>query len=476
MCRWLTQYYGVFVMGFISVLNICFGYESDNVLLDGVSYVFNDSDKIAIVGDNGAGKSTLLRLLAGQLVPESGTVDRKASVYFLNQIKQDGSKSGGERQLFELARAFDSNAEILLLDEPTNNLDVDAKSYFLGELFAYPFGVVIVSHDRELLQYVDKIIEISNGKIRVYGGNYDFWIAQKRAEQENIYAQYVDSNKEIARLQGTLNRAQNTRQHHVLKQKKDKANSAAGSRMVVNALKGKSQETEAKKHAIIQKKLDAQLALQQDLSMQMRDEKIKIPVPNKSFYSKELVRVSDVCFAYDKKSVLKDFDFVMYGATRVRLTGKNGAGKSTLLKLICGQLIPQSGTIKTFGKISYLNQDLSVLDKNKTIVENIMDVAGVLRHDAHAFAANFGFRGDLSKKVVGVLSGGELLKATLAAVLGGAEQPDLLILDEPTNNLEIKSIQILEDALNHYRGAILLVSHDEMFARNINIDTVVQIG
>ena len=261
-----------------------------------------------------------------------------------------------------------------------------------------------------------------------------------------------------------------------MKQKKDKANSAAGSRIAVNALKGKSQETEAKKRAIIQKKLDAQLVLQQDLSMQMRDEKIKIPVPNKSFYSKELVRVSEVCFAYDKKSVLKDFDFVMYGATRVRLAGKNGAGKSTLLKLICGQLIPQSGTIKTFGKISYLNQDLSVLDKNKTIVENIMDVAGVLRHDAHAIAANFGFRGDLSKKVVGVLSGGELLKATLAAVLGDVEQPDLLILDEPTNNLEIKSIQILEDALNQYRGAILLVSHDEMFARNINTDTVVQIG
>ena len=154
MCRWLTQYYGVFVMAFISVSNVYFGYESDNVLLDGVSYVFNDSDKIAIVGDNGAGKSTLLRLLAGQLVPESGTVDRKASVYFLNQIKQDDSKSGGERQMFELARAFDSNAEILLLDEPTNNLDVDAKSSFFGELLAYPFGVVIVSHDRELLQYV----------------------------------------------------------------------------------------------------------------------------------------------------------------------------------------------------------------------------------------------------------------------------------------------------------------------------------
>ena len=152
-----------------------------------------------------------------------------------------------------------------------------------------------------------------------------------------------------------------------------------------------------------------------------------------------------------------------------------GAGKTTLLKLICGNLRPQSGVVQTFGKIAYLNQDLSVLDKNKSVVENIMDVAGVLKHDAHAIAANFGFRGDVSKKIVGVLSGGELLKATLAAVLGGAEQPDLLILDEPTNNLEIKSIQILEDALNQYRGAILLVSHDEMFAKNIKINDVVKL-
>ena len=131
---------------------------------------------------------------------------------------------------------------------------------------------------------------------------------------------------------------------------------------------------------------------------------------------------------------------------------------------------PESGTVKTFGKIAYVNQDLSVLDKNKTIVENIMEASGCLKHDAHAIAANFGFRGDASQQKVGTLSGGELLKATLAAILGGDNQPDLLILDEPTNNLEIKSIGILEDALNQYTGAILLVSHDEMFVKNIKTD------
>ena len=207
----------------------------------------------------------------------------------------------------------------------------------------------------------------------------------------------------------------------------------------------------------------------------MQEERIKIPVPNKPFYRKELIQISGLNFAYTDQNIFTNFDFTMYGGTRIRLSGKNGSGKTTLLKLICKELIPQSGEIKTFGKIAYLNQNLSVLDKNKTVVENIMDMANISRHEAHIIAANFGFRGDKSMKKVSVLSGGELLKATLAAIIGSQTQPDLLILDEPTNNLEIKSISILEDALNQYQGAILLVSHDELFAKNIKIDKIVHL-
>lgn len=462
-------------MAFISLSNVFFGYDADRDLLAGVSVVFNDTDKVAIVGDNGSGKTTMLRMLNGDVVPDAGQITQNASVFMLKQINAQEGKSGGEAQSDALARAFNSRAEILLLDEPTNNLDTFAKQNFFNRFMSYPFGVVVVSHDRELLQRVDKIIELANGAITVWGGNYDFWVAQKRILRDSMQAKYTDANKEIARLTGTLNIAQNMCQHHNAKQKKDKANRAAGSRIEVNALKGKSQETEAKRRAQIQKKLNVQIAIQQDLSTQMRDDKIKIPVPNKAFYSKELVRISDMCFSYNDKQVFNNFDFSLMGCTRVRLCGRNGAGKSTLLKLICGDLSPDSGAINVSGRVAYLNQDLSKLDANKSIVENIMNVTGVLKHDAHAIAANFGFRGDESQKQVGMLSGGELLKATLAAVLGGTEQPDLLILDEPTNNLELKSIEILEDALNQYRGAILLVSHDETFAKNINIDTVVNL-
>lgn len=460
-------------MALISLSNVFFGY-GDNNLLDGVSIVFNTHERVAIIGDNGCGKTTLLRLLAGDLLPDSGNVVINAGVYMLNQINISDSKSGGEQQMFALMRAFDSGADILLLDEPTNNLDRDAKQKFFNRLNSYSNGVVFVSHDRELLQQVDKIIELNNGTLRVYGGNYDFYLEQKRIENENIVSRYTDAQKSIARLNNTINIAQNTRQHHEAKQAKDIANSRR-SRLEANALKGKSQQTEAKKRAVIQKKLTQQMDLQQSLSEQMRNETIKIPMPNKPFYSKELVQISNLCFAYCSKQIFDNFDFTMYGGQRVRIVGKNGAGKSTLLKIICGELKPQSGVVKTFGKIAYINQDLSVLDKNKTVVENIMEISGCLKHDAHMIAANFGFRGDASQQKCGTLSGGELLKATLAAILGGDSQPDLLILDEPTNNLEIKSISVLEDALNQYRGAILLVSHDEMFVKNIKTDKEVNI-
>lgn len=457
-------------MGFISLSNVFFSYDSFNNLLDGVSVVFHDNETVAIIGDNGTGKTTLLKLLSGQLVPDSGQITNSATTYLLNQIHAPNSRSGGERQSHELARAFDSGAQILLLDEPTNNLDSDACASFFDKLASYPYGCVIVSHDRELLQRVDKILEISHGKISVFGGNYDFYVTCKHAIQSKLASDYTAAGKEIARLRGTLCRAQNTCQHHDAKQKKDKHNLSAGSKMAANALKGKSQETESKKRNIIQKKLNKQLDIQQALSNDLRDDKIKIPVPNKPFYGRELIRITNLCFSYGARQIFNKFNFAMNGGSRIRICGKNGSGKSTLLRLICGELRPDSGTICTHCKIAYLTQDLSLLDKNKSIVENIMDIADIPRHDAHAIAANFGFRGDKSHQIVSSLSGGELLKATLASVLGNADQPDLLILDEPTNNLEIKSIAILEDALNQYRGAILLVSHDETFVQNINID------
>ena len=453
----------------VSLLNISFSYLGGDDLFSNLSYSFGVGKKLAIIGDNGAGKTTLLKIISGDLFPDSGRVVRNATCYLLPQINTDATKSGGQSQQIALMRAFDSGADILLLDEPTNNLDVMARTEFFNKLRAYHGGVVVVSHDRELLNQMDVLLELHNGMLSVFGGNYDFYIAQKKQIQESLESKYTDAQKEIARLNMTMRIAQNTRQHHEAKQQKDKNNKASGSRLWANALRGKSAETEAKRRNQIQKKLIAQMERSADLSMQLRNDVIKIPLPDKRVYDKEIVRVENLHFAYGDQVIFSDFNFTMRTGERVRLVGDNGAGKTTLLKIICGKLHAATGNVKIYGRIAYLNQDLSLLNPDKSVVENIVECAGILTHDAHAIAANFGFRGDASRKLVKFLSGGELLRATLAAVLGDKNQPDLLILDEPTNNLDIKSTNVLESALNQYRGAILIVSHDEMFVRNIYI-------
>lgn len=463
------------LMKHISLSNIGFAYpESDDLFTD-LSYSFSADKKIAIIGDNGVGKTTLLKLICGDILADSGHVIRNATCYLLKQINSDTTKSGGQSQQQALSFAFDSDADILLLDEPTNNLDAAARQEFFKKLFSYRGGAVIVSHDRELLNQMDVLLELHNGKLSVFGGNYDFYANQKRQIQDSIESKYTDAQKEIARLNSTIIKAQNTRQHHEAKQQKDKSNKSAGSKIAVNALKGKSQETEAKRRKLIQAKLNRQLERSAELSAQMRNDVIKIPIPNEKVYDKEIVRLENVFFSYDDKNVLSDFNFTMRTGERVRIIGNNGAGKTTALKLISGILQPLAGYIKVSGNIAYLNQDLALLNPNESVVENISNYANILLHDAHVIAANFGFRGDASKKKVGILSGGELLKATLAAVIGSKNQPDLLILDEPTNNLDIKSATVLEGALNQYSGAILIVSHDEIFIKEINIDRVIKI-
>lgn len=454
----------------ISLLNISFAYSGSDDLFTDLSYSFGTDKKVAIIGNNGAGKTTFLKIISGDLLPDSGRIVRNAKCYLLKQINTDATTSGGQSQQLALTRAFDSGADILLLDEPTNNLDAASRTEFFNKLRSYHGGAVIVSHDRELLNQMDVLMELHNGKLSVFGGSYDFYIARKRQMQENLESKYTDVQKEIARLNATITTAQNTRQHHEFKQQKDKANKSAGSRIEVNALKGKSQETEAKRRKLIHAKLNKQLERVAELSAQMRNDTIKVPLPSVKVYDKEIVRLENLHFAYGNQMIFSDFNFTMRTGERVRLLGNNGAGKTTLLKLISGVLRPSAGRIKVPRNVAYLNQDLSLLDHDKSVVENIAEYAGILMHDAHVIAANFGFRGDASKKKVGVLSGGELLKATLAAVIGTEKQPDLLMLDEPTNNLDIKSTTVLENALDQYRGAILIVSHDAAFIKGLHID------
>lgn len=456
----------------ISLINVSFAHHGCDDLLHNCTATVRTDQIIAMIGDNGAGKSTCLKIIAGTLAPTAGRVVHNARVSMLDQIQPHDTQSGGQRQADYLARVFDSGADILLLDEPTNNLDATARTQFFGRLARFNGGAIIVSHDRELLRRADVIWELAAGKLTVYGGGYDFYVATRDALRANLESQYIDTQKRIAELNRTMMTAQNTRQHREAKQKKEIA-SAKRPRIAARALRGKSSETEAKKRRLILAKMAAQQSMQQTLTTQLRDDVIKIPMPSQPCRAKELIRIENMTFGYENSPLFHNFCFSMMGQKRVHLTGPNGAGKSTLIKLICGHIQPQSGSVRIFGRTACLNQDLNLLDPRLGVVDNISEIANILPHDAHAIAANFGFRGDAGHKPVAVLSGGELLKATLAAILGSKNQPDLLILDEPTNNLDIKSSEILMDALRQYHGAVLVVSHDTEFIRNIQIQETV---
>ncbi len=459
----------------LSLSKVSFRHGENNNLFTDLSVAFNSASKVAIIGDNGAGKTTLLKLLTGTIKPDSGRLSGNASVYLTPQISSSDSKSGGQKQMDEIVQAFNSNSDILLLDEPTNNLDVSAREKFFSMLYSYFGGIVVVSHDRKLLNQMDYIYEISNGKIRVFNGNYDFYTAQKSLEKSNLESQYIDAKKRIKRLKDTAMIAQKTRQHHEAKQKKSISNKSKGSKVFANSLKGKSIETESRVRGVISKKIDEKRNERQEISTQLRDDKIKIPLPNAEFLRKKIINVENLSFAYDKKSIFNNFHFELFGREKVHIMGGNGAGKTTLLKLLTGGLRPGSGHIKMTESYVYLDQNLSILDRDKNILDNVMDFAKTDLYNAHNIAASFGFRNWDAKKRLGDLSGGELLKATLGTVINKVNQPELLILDEPTNNLDIKSIEILEDALNQYTGAILIISHDTAFIENLNIDRTVKI-
>lgn len=434
-------------------------------------------DRIGVVGVNGVGKTTFINMLSQRLEPDEGWVKLYGRYSYISQLESSANKkispeiaskfrisstwnenmSGGEKTRFKLAESLSQESQIIFADEPTSNIDMEGIELMERQFAEYQGGLVLVSHDRSFLDKLcNKIVEIEDAKIKVYSGNYSDYSAQKAKEREREHIEYQQYLDEKKRLEGvTLDVKQKVKT--MRKTPKRMGNSEArlhkmgNQRSKANLDKAmKSTETRIE-HLTVKEK-----PLQQEI--------IKLDVADsKKLHSKVIIEGKDINKIFGEKVIFQDAEFKIGNGTKVALIGPNGCGKSTLLKMIMDR--ESSLKIAPGAKIGYFSQDMSILDENLSILENVMECSIYQETFARTLLARLLFKREDVYKRVGVLSGGERVKASFAKIL--LQDINLLILDEPTNYMDINSLDVIEEALQTYDRTLLFVSHDRRFIHSV---------
>lgn len=467
---------------------ICFELENvevnflDKTVLKVERLAVHQFDRIGIVGKNGAGKSTLLKMLAGSIQPVKGKVSRHVNSGYFEQVEtpkeleadpkllgklqvpqyEDGL-SGGEQTKLKLAQLFTNYYEALLIDEPTTHLDQDGISFLLEELKYYYGALLLVSHDRAVLdELVTTIWEIDEGKVRVYSGNYSEYMAQKRLEREQQSQAHEQYLKEKSRLekaaQEKTKKAEKIAKASSMSRKETKAKA---NRMFETKSKGTSQKAlqraaKAIEHRI--EKLPEVDAVQKERPIVFRQAKAL------ALHNKFPIMADQLTLRVKEKVLLDEVSFQIPLGKKIAITGPNGSGKSTLLSHIA---TGGSGlTVSPKARLGYFRQMSYQFTSDETVLESVKNHSeyedeGFLRSILHSMQ----FVGTDIRKAVKSLSGGEAVRLQLCRLFLG--EYNILLLDEPTNFLDIHAIEALEEFISAYDGTIILVSHDKRFINNI---------
>ena len=399
--------------------------------------------------------------------------------------------SGGETIGVALAALFLRRPDILLLDEPTNNLDLDARQRLYDAVASWTGVMVIVSHDRELLALMDQIADLSGGEIRMYGGNLDAYEELLAAEQAAAGRAVTAAAADVRREQRDLIDAQ-VKQARRDRMGRKVAASGGLPRIVAYARKRAAQETAGRSRGLHSERLEAARGRLDEAEQAVRDDaEIRVDLPGTAVPAGRTVLTvtgldgtrwhpaSPTSPApgtpaapptLDAPSVSTLAELIVRGPERIALTGPNGAGKTTLLRAIAGLAIRPGVTVRLGAVTGYLPQRLDILDDSLSVVDNVRAAAPAASvNEVRASLARFLFRGDRAERLASTLSGGERFRAVLAALLLAQPAPQLLLLDEPTNNLDMASVRQLSQALEGYRGALLVASHDVPFLRSAGI-------
>ncbi|MEV6594432.1 ABC-F family ATP-binding cassette domain-containing protein [Streptomyces acidicola] len=514
----------------ITCTSLSFAWSDGTPVFDDLQIAFGPG-RSGLVGVNGSGKSTLLKLIAGEFAPADGTVRVAGEVGYLPQnvtldtgLRVDealgiaavraalhaieagdvaekhfatvgddwdveeralatlgelglghidldrtiGEVSGGESVLLRLAALLLRRPDVLLLDEPTNNLDVYARRRLYDAVASWSGVMVVVSHDRELLELVDQIADLHSGEVTWYGGNYSNYeealATEQDAAERMMRVAEADLKKQKRELVETHSKlAKRTRYANKMYENKREPRA-------VMKLKKRSAQVSAGKHRLLHEErlADAKERLDEAVEAVRDDDEIRVDLPYTAVPpGRTVLTLLDLELRYGAR-VRGGLD--LRGPERIALIGRNGAGKTTLLRTIAGELEPVAGETTAHVPLRFLPQRLDVLDDGRTVVENVARFApGATNNRIRARLARFLFKGARADQPAATLSGGERFRAALAALMLAEPAPQLLMLDEPTNNLDMASVQQLTTALESYEGALIVASHDLPFLESIGI-------
>ncbi|MFF4755935.1 ABC-F family ATP-binding cassette domain-containing protein [Streptomyces sp. NPDC002514] len=513
----------------LTCTSLSFAWPDGTPVLDGLDAAFA-AGRTGLVGVNGSGKSTLLKLLAGDLTPSAGTVRVTGEIGYLPQnvtldtaLRVDealgiaarraalhaieagdaseehfeavgddwdveeravatlgelglgrigldrtvGEVSGGESVLLRLAALLLRRPDALLLDEPTNNLDLYARRRLYAAVASWPGVLVVVSHDRELLGLVDQIADLRAGRITWYGGDFTAYEAALAAEQEAAErmvrvaeADVRKQRRELADAQVKLARRKRYGQK-MFEQKREP-------KIVMGARRRAAQESAGKHRILHEERLsEARERLDEAAEAVRDDDEIRVDLPYTAVPpGRDVLTLRNLELRYGARIGGLD----VRGAERIALVGRNGAGKTTLLRTVAGELAPVAGEATAHVPLRFLPQRLDVLAGGLTVAENVARFApDATGNRIRARLARFLFRGARADRKAATLSGGERFRAALAALMLAEPAPQLLMLDEPTNNLDMASVRQLTTALESYEGALLVASHDLPFLKSAGI-------
>lgn len=370
------------------------------------------------------------------------------------------------RLALALILASDPEPTILLLDEPTNNLDVDGRQWLINFIKSFNGGVALASHDRSFINKVaTKIVEIKGGKIKQYGGNYNFYKQQRAVENETAKQKYDEYLQERKKLKHLITVSKKRAVEGVRRKKprdNDKSLSNFKNEYVQNSL--------GRLSSALESRLDRLKKVERPKIDRIYRARLDGQISN----NKLVIRFNNVCKSYDKK-VLDNINFEIRGSERVQLAGLNGSGKTTLLKITNGLVDADAGSVDYGNEISigYYSQELNNLDFEKSGFENLQDITCASKLDIVSEAHKLGLNNSDLKKNVNELSLGQVTKLNFVKLLLGSHQ--LLILDEPTNHIDINTREKIEMALADYKGAMLVASHDNYFIDSLKIDKIIQL-